>query len=223
MTKRTLPALLLPALCLATPALAQPSWGGGYGSGWGGARWARASAPADDREGKVDAERFVADGAAPALGKGAIAVKTLAGSPVEGREQATYEAAIIDQLAKGGYDTATPDQTGGQIVEITITHDQLVPAEEKRNPLSGSATMGVSNRGSMMGLSLSYDATKPRGALVSTGLEIRIRDRLSGQALYEARARIATRTGDSRWNDTAIATRLAAALFERFPSSTLAR
>ncbi len=210
-------------LTLASPALAQPGWGGGYASGWGPSRWERNATPRDDREGKVDAERFVADGAAPALAKGAIAIKTLAGSAAEGREQATYEAAIIDQLAKAGYDTATPDPAGGQIVEVTITHDELTPAEDKRNPLSGSGTVGVSNRGSFMALSLAYDATKPKGALVATGVEIRIRDRLSGTALYEARARIATRIGDSRWNDGAIATRLAAALFERFPSSTLVR
>jgi hypothetical protein len=80
--------------------------------------------------------------------------------------------------------------------------------------------MGVSNRGSMMAVQLNYDATRPRGALISTALEIRIRDRLTGTALYEGRARIATREGSSKWNDTAIATRLAAALFEHFPSSS---
>jgi len=147
----------------------------------------------------------------------------LPGSAVEGREQATYEAAVIDQLAKAGYDTTHPNDTGGQLVEITINHEQLVPEDEKRSPLSGSATMGVSNRGSMMAVTLNYDGTKPRGALVNTHVEIRIRDRASGAALYEARAQIATREGSERWTDTAIATRLAAAMFERFPSSSMSQ
>lgn len=222
--QRPLIAALAAALAFpAMPALAQPGWGA---AGWGGrgmggpARWDGESAPRDDREGKVDAERFLAQGGGAALGHGAIAVRTQPGSTAEGREQATFEAAIIDQLAKAGYDTATPDPTGGQVIELTITRDQLEPAEEKRNPVSGSGTVGVSNRGSFMALSLAYDGTKPRGALISTGLELRIRDRVSGVALYEARARIATREGDSHYTDTAIATRLAAALFEHFPSST---
>jgi len=217
---RVLPLIAL--LAVSTPALAQPGWGGygGFGGGYGARSWDRAAPAADNREGKLDAERFLAEGAAAALGKGRISVKTLPGSATEGREQATYEAAVIDQLAKAGYDTATPDPTGGQTVEVTITHDQLAPEDEKRNPLSGSATMGVSNRGSMMALSLNYDATKPRGALIDTHVALRIRDRLTGAALYEARAHIATREGSAHWSDTAIATRLAAALFERFPSSS---
>ncbi|ODU70993.1 MAG: hypothetical protein BGP00_03295 [Novosphingobium sp. 63-713] len=225
MPAASLGAALLAVLALSTPAHAQPGWGGmggwgGYGGGFGGS--GRYSAPRDDREGRVDAERFLADGAIPLLGHGRITLRTMPGTTASDREQATFEAAVVDQLAKAGYDTAGPDGDGGQIVEITVVRDQLEPAEEKRNPISGSAMMGVSNRGSMMGLSLAYDATKPRGALVMTNMEIRIRDRASGKALYEARARIATREGTKAASDDAVSVRLAGALFERFPSSSLA-
>ncbi|NKJ01899.1 hypothetical protein [Novosphingobium sp. SG707] len=225
MPAASLGAALLAVLALSTPAHAQPGWGGmggwgGYGGGFGGS--GRYSAPRDDREGRVDAERFLADGAIPLLGHGRITLRTMPGTTASDREQATFEAAVVDQLAKAGYDTAGPDGDGGQIVEITVVRDQLEPAEEKHNPISGSATMGVSNRGSMMGLSLAYDATKPRGALVMTNMEIRIRDRASGKALYEARARIATREGTKAASDDAVSVRLAGALFERFPSSSLA-
>ncbi|NOW47280.1 hypothetical protein FHW96_003458 [Novosphingobium sp. SG751A] len=224
-----IPAALLAILALSAPAHAQPGWGGmgGWGGGYGGfGGYGRASAPRDDREGRVDAERFLADGAIPALGHGRITLRTMPGTTASDREQATFEAAVVDQLAKAGYDIASadggPNGEGGQLVEITVVRDQLEPAEEKRNPISGSATMGVSNRGSMMGLSLAYDATKPRGALVMTNMEIRIRDRASGTALYEARARIATREGTKAASDDAVSVRLAGALFERFPSSSLA-
>ena len=222
---RLLLAITLAATLAPTAALAQPGWGGrgyggGFGGGWGGAGNAsRTAAPRDDREGRVDAERFVADGALAALGHGHVTVRSAAGSTADGREQATFEAAVIDQLAKGGYDTVTPDAIGGQIVEVTITRDMLVPEEAKRNPISGAMEAGVSNRGSMMAVELQYDATKPRAALISTGIEIRIRDRASGASLYEARARLASREGDAHWTDTAIATRLAAALFDHFPSN----
>ena len=225
------PAALLAVTALvsaANPAMAQPGWGGmggyggwgGYGGGFGGA--SRLQTPRDDREGRIDSERFLADGAIPQLGHGRITLRTMPGTTASDREQATFEAAVVDQLAKAGYDTTGPDGDGGQIVEITVIRDQLEAAEEKRSPISGSATMGVSNRGSMMGLALAYDGTKPRGALIMTNMEIRIRDRASGKALYEARARIATREGTKAASDDAVSVRLAGALFERFPSSSIA-
>ncbi len=58
----------------------------------------------DSREGKVDAERFAAKDAAPRLGHGRIAVVSMPGSTASGSDEATYEAALLDQLAKAGYD-----------------------------------------------------------------------------------------------------------------------
>ena len=214
-TLRAVALAAVVASSLAGAAQAQPGWG----RGWNHAPAYAAPAP-DDRAGRVDAERFLADGAAAALGHGRVVVKSLPGSTGDAREQAVYEAAVIDQMARAGYDTLNPAPAGaGQIAELTLSRDELVPAEEKRNPISGSAEMGVSNRGSMMALQLNYDATKPRGALIETRLTLRIRDAASGAPLYEARARIATREGDSHWSDTTLANRLAAAAFEHFPSS----
>jgi hypothetical protein len=77
--------------------------------------------------------------------------------------------------------------------------------------------VGVSNRGSYQALAIGVDLSKPRKALLSTRLEARIRDRASGAVLWEGRADIATRAGDPKWTDQAIATKLAAALFSGFP------
>lgn len=216
----------------AQMASAQPGWGGygggfggygggfgGYGGGYGGRGYGGPSSVQDSREGKLDAEGFVADGAAPMLGAGHVTITSTAGSNAEGREEATFEAAVLDQLAKAGYDIATQDPKGGQITEISIVHDELVPAEEKHSPISGSMEAGVSNRGSMMGVQLNYDATKPRGALIETRLDMRVLDRATGKPLFEGRARIATREGDSRWSDDKIANRLAAGIFAKFPRS----
>ena len=214
-----LAVLGLLAMLLPQTALAQRGWGGG----WGEPGWAAPTSASnrDPREGRVTSDHFVGDGALASLGHGTVAVIAAPGSGAEEREQATYEAAIVDQLAKAGYDTAHPDPKGGQITEVSIVHDMLVPAEEQHKPLSGAMSAGVSNHGSMMALSLNYDATKPRGALINTHVEIRIRDRATGAALWEARADMATREGDAHWSDTIIATRLAAALFAQFPRPAL--
>ncbi|MDE1916403.1 MAG: hypothetical protein KGJ57_20895 [Sphingomonadales bacterium] len=209
----------------AQVASAQPGWGryggyggyGGWGGGFGGPSYAGPASTHDPREGKIDAEGFVAPDAAPMLGGGHVAIASAVGSTAEGREQATYEAAILDQLARAGYDIITKDPTGGQVTEISVTHDELVPPEDKHSPISGSMEVGASNYGSGVAVALNYDATKPRGALIETRLSMRILDRATGKPLFEGRARIATYEGDSHWSEDKIANRLAGAVFAKFP------
>ena len=219
----TLAALVLFA---ATPALARPGgWGPGWGMSamdpWGGSRLgARSSSSRDDREGKVDAASFAADGARDTLGHGAITVSTITGSTNNAGEPASYEAALIDQLVKAGYDTTAQSPASGQRAEIRIVRDTLVPEEQKRKPVSGAMSVGTGTYGSSVGMALALDFSKPRKALLSTRMEVRIIDVATDKPLWEGRAEIATRDGDSRWNEQAIATRLAAALFNRFPAPT---
>lgn len=216
---RTLAVLSL--IALAAPAQAQPGvWGD---RGWttapsGYARSARAASTS--REGKVQVARFVTEdpALAAALGKGSVSViEAPATSPVGAREMATFQAAVIDALASAGYQTATPD--GAHVTEVRVVHAVAEPQEAPKKPVSGEMMMGVSNRGTMMGMGINIDLTKPKGALVSTRLEARIKDRASGAVLWEGRADVLTRQGDARWSDQKIAERLASALFEGFPTA----
>jgi hypothetical protein len=172
-----------------------------------------------DREGKVEVSRFLAEGsAARALGHGTIAVAASDEGLGNERERATYEAAVIDQLAGAGYDTAVAAGASGQTVELTVRHAEIAPAEGPRKPVHGAMSLGVSSRGSTyQSLAIGVDLRKPAKALLSTRLEARIRDKASGAVLWEGRADIATRDGDPEWSDQAIAARLAEALFAGFP------
>jgi hypothetical protein len=76
---------------------------------------------------------------------------------------------------------------------------------------------GISNRGSGFGLALNIDLSKPRPPLISTRLEVRIRDRVTDKVLWEGRAEAAGRESGSNADSQKIATRLADALFEGFP------
>ncbi len=242
---RLAPVALVPLLLAASAAAeARPGgwggsgwgssgWGGsGWGSsGWGGSNWGsprlgdqRVNSGHDSREGKVDADSFVAADAGETLGHGAITIATLPGSTAGAGDGAAYEAALVDQLVKAGYDTTGADTAAGaQRAEIRIVRDVLVPQERKRKPVSGEMTVGTGTHGSMMGMAVAVDLSKPRKALLSTRLEARIVDQASGKPLWEGRATIATREGDARWDEQAIAVRLAAALFERFPHGTSGR
>ncbi len=215
-------ALVVAGLVLPLPALA--SWGDpwGSGSGWGrSGSWdrpsSRVSSGRDSREGQVEVERFEADNARAQLGQGAVVVRTLAGSTTDTRDQSTYEAAVIDQLVKAGYDTLDAYPADGQIAEIRIIRDVVTPQEEKRSPVSGSMMVGASNRGSMAAMAVNVDLSAPRKALLSTRLEARLRDKASDAILWEGRATVMTREGDSHWNEQVISSRLAAALFEEMP------
>ena len=218
--------LILTATAGADPVLAQPGWGGrGWGGGgdWGdpGAFGDRTYGPRragpDAREGKVQVGRFLAEDIDPKqLGQGRIGVGAMPGGTGDTRRSATFEAAVLDQLAKAGYDTLKPD-LARQIAEVSVIDDVVRPEEPKRRPVSGETTVGVSNRGTYLGMAIAVDATKPARALISTRLLARIRDRASGKLLWEGRADIVTREGDSHWTEQAIATRLAAALFAGFP------
>jgi len=201
----------------ATPAIAQ-RWGypGPSPYGWG----APYSAPVRDRsrEGKVEVTRFIADGAAAqALGHGAVTVAAAGDGAAGDGERATYEAAVIDRLAGIGYDTAN-GSAAGQTVELQIRHAEIEPPEAPRKPVSGSMSLGVDSRGGRYaGLAIGVDMRKPLPALISTRLDARIRDKASGTVLWEGHADIATREGDPKWTEQALATRLAGALFSGFP------
>lgn len=217
-----LATLGLLAAASAGTALAQPGpWGrgGDFGRGGYGPEWR--SAKRSNAEAKIEVARFIAEGgAADALRHGTIAVVPMPGGAggADMRQDATFQAAVESELIASGYQAA-PGAGSGQIAEVRIIRDELVPAEAKRNPVSGEMSVGVSNRGSMMGLGLYYDGTKPLKALIGTTLETRIRDRATGAVLWEGRAVIATRDEDEKWTDTAIATRLAHALFDGFPAA----
>lgn len=216
------PAKIVPYLAAAalsltgTALLAQPGQ-------WGDPGWSRqAPRSAPSLEGQIDVARFRADGIDPAaLVKGPIVVIRMPGDEGEGdaRLTATFEAAVEGQLVAHGY-VAGQGGDSAQIAEVRIVRSEAEPAEEKRKPVSGEMTMGVSNRGSMLGMAIHVDGSKPRKALIATRLEARIRDRATGQVLWEGRAQMFSRDGDERWDDDAIAARLSRSLFAGFPART---
>lgn len=207
---------------LASPAAAQygmgmmgPVWHGGPGY-----QTARRQA-ADDDNGKVDVARFVAPNLAPGtLAHGPITVASQGDAFADPESAAPFEAAVVDQLVHAGYQTAVPNDTGGQVVELRVITTEARPKEAPHKPVSGEMMMGVSNRGTMTGMALNVDLTKPKGAMIATRLEARIRDRASNALLWEGRAEILTRQGDSRWGQQAIAGKLAKTLFDGFPTRT---
>src|SRR5204863_6080627 len=124
---------------------------------------------------------------------GPIAVAEAAGSMGSELERSNYEAALVDQLAKAGYDTHAVASAEGQPAELVITHEVIQPAEPPHNPVSGAVTLGTGNRGSWGGVAIAVDASKPAKALIATRLEVRILDKTTKEPLWEGHAQIVTR------------------------------
>ena len=221
------------AAALAVSGTALLAQRGGWEDGWdggprGGWRSGRGQATGSG-EGLVQISRFRAEGdAALALAHGPIAVVAmpydaevdadLAGP--ERRFSAIFEAAVEDRLVHSGYDAATITPGRGQVAEVRVIRIEARPPEAPHKPVSGEASLGVSNRGTSLGMGILIDGTEPRGAIISTRLETRIRDRASGQVLWEGRAEMLTPAGDQRWTDQTIADKLSAGLFGGFPAVT---
>jgi ribosomal protein L21E len=220
---KTLLAAALLALT-GTGALAQGMPGPGWGGGWrdrGGedddARLPSARQSAQPSK-KIDVTAFRSADAAELLGKGRIVVSRLPGDAGDDNDGKlpVYEAAVIDELTRRGYDTATA-MDPGQVVEIGVSHSVAVPEEAPHKKMSGAMSTTVSNRGSGFGLALAVDLTKPAKAIIATRLDLRIRDKATGRVLWEGHAEGEAREEDGGINNTQMAARLATALLKKFP------
>jgi len=233
MTHASARALLLAAVFLSTSAasaLAQgmpgdrPFGGGGwhdhggedgYDQRFGGRQTAQPSK-------KIDVTAYRAADAETLLGKGRIVVSRAAPSPGDEPGDDTdgklpvYEAAVIDELARRGYDTATA-QDPGQIAEIGVSHSEVLPEEAPHKKVSGEMSTTISNHGSGFGMALAIDLSKPAKAIIGTRLDLRIRDKASGRVLWEGHAEGEAREGDGGLDNGAMAARLASALLKKFP------
>jgi hypothetical protein len=234
------------ALALPGVAMAQH-----HGGGWGTAPWQDDREPwrgdrvatqgSAEPSRAIDVETFRAADAGDLLGKGRIVVTDTsppppampaplpgdaALAPRDPDETATpaklpvYEAAVIDQLAGKGYDVAHASDPG-QLIEIAVSRDVVVPEEAPHKPVSGEMSVGVSNRGVGYGMAIAVDLSKPKKAIIATRLDVRIRDKASNRVLWEGHAQGQTRLTDSGSDDTRVAGRLAGALFAKFPDGTI--
>ena len=223
MTLRHNLPLALVGLLLAGPAQAQ--WHGGDAMGRGamdhgdwGAREHRPDSPRPS--GRIIVTRLRSAEAAGALGHGGIVMG--AGDPADSGVSdglPIYEAAVVGQLARAGYDTQGSAPTGGQVAEISLSHAEVRSAEPRHKPVSGAAETYVSNRGSGFGLALNLDFTKPKGPVISTRLDVRIRDRATNAVLWEGHAETAAYETAAGLDNTKTAARLSEALFAGFPNN----
>ena len=153
----------------------------------------------------VQVTRFAAPGE---ITRGPAAPAAAAGS----LEQSTYDAAVSRELAQAGF-AAESEARYTYTAKVTkdVRYNQV-----RRSPVTIGIGGGTGSYGGGFGIGSSFEVGSGRGRDTTvTTLFVQLRDRMSGQVMWEGRAEaVSTEPGGERIE------RLAAALFRDFPGQT---
>jgi hypothetical protein len=167
--------------------------------------------------GPVEVTRFHLPDAAR-LGHGAIAVEPAPGMAGDSLEFRSYATAVGRQLALLGYSEQLAG-AGDQVALIRLERQHYRP-ERHSGPVSVGVGGATGSYGSGVGVGIGFDLSGPPPEVVETQLSVTIKDRASGQSLWEGRANFSV-TAKSPLADTQLgAAKLAEALFQGFPGNS---
>lgn len=168
--------------------------------------------------GPVEVTRFHAPEKVALLGTGAIAVEAASGADAGSLELASYRAAVARELVRLGYSEVAPGE-GAQVAEVRFRRGVLT-AERARGPVSVGVGGSTGSYGSGVGVGVGIDLSGKPKDLVMTELAVAIRDRASGEPLWEGRAEFGVKEGSPLAETQLAAARLAEALFVDFPGES---
>lgn len=168
--------------------------------------------------GPVEVTRFHAPDVA-ALGKGTIEIVPAPGTDGASLEWQSYKAAVLRQLVLLGYSEAAAGTPSVQLAELRLARTTFRP-ERSNGPVSVGIGGGTGSYGGGVGLGIGINLSPKPAEQIETELGVMIKDRSSGQSLWEGRASF-TASVKSPLADTGLAApKMAAALFQGFPGTS---
>lgn len=162
--------------------------------------------------GPVEVNRFHLPDTAM-LAKGTISVEPAPGMDGASLEYRSYAAALAQELARIGY-AAAP--TGDQIAVLAVERRSILP-QRGRNPVSVGVGAGS---GVGVGVGIGLDLSGPPPEQIETTMRVMIRDRVTGQTLWEGRASSTVRASAPTAQVSLGAAQLARAMFKGFPGQS---
>lgn len=168
--------------------------------------------------GPVQVNRFHAVEKAALLGKGSIAVEAGEGMDADSLELASYRAAVGRELIKLGYSEVAAGE-GAQVAEVRVRRGYFQP-EASGGPVSVGVGGSTGSHGSGVGVGLGIDLSGKPKEQVSTELAVVIRQRLTGEPIWEGRAQFTVNAGSPLAETQLAAAQLAEALFLDFPGES---
>lgn len=167
--------------------------------------------------GPVQVTRFHAADTSP-LGKGMIAVEPAPGTDGKSLEWQTYQIAVQRQLALLGYAEAAAGQ-GSQVAQLRVSRAVADPVR-REGPVSVGVGGSTGSYGSGLGIGLGFNLGGKPAQQVQTELGVMIRDRATGQTLWEGRASFAVDSRSPLASTDLAAAKISEALFKGFPGQS---
>ena len=168
--------------------------------------------------GPVEVTRFHAPGPSP-LGQGAIAVEAATGADGSSLEFGSYAGAVARELVRIGYTEVRPGDLSRLVALVRIERQSFRP-DRRRGPVSVGVGGSTGSYGSGVGLGIGIDLSGPPPEQVETLLAVTIKDRASGQAMWEGRASFTVKASSPLASTQLGAAKLAEALFRGFPGQS---
>jgi hypothetical protein len=169
--------------------------------------------------GPVEVTRFHVP-AATRLAQGSVAIEPAQGMDGQSLEFRTYAEAVSRELQRVGYAEMVAGGASSQSVAVVRIERESFRRDSQGSPVSVGIGGGTGGYGSGVGLGLGLNLSGPPPEMVETRLFVTIRDRASGQSLWEGRASFSARSSSPLAQTQLGAAKLAEALFRGFPGNS---
>ncbi len=179
---------------------------------------ALAIAPAMAKPASIEVTRFHTAQTLPRLKGAAVIVEPAPGVDQASLENRIWLAAVQKELTANGFGSATPGAADA-VAEVRVDREVL-KREKQRGPVSVGVGGSTGSYGGGVGLGVGINLGGGPKEYVVTQLSVRIRDRRTGEALWEGRAENREKAKAPEAAPTLAAPRLARALFSGFPGTS---
>ena len=166
----------------------------------------------------VEVTRFHTAQTLPRLKGAALIVESGPGTDAASLEGQVWQAAVQRELAGAGFGSATPGAADG-VAEVMVERETL-RRDRARSPVSVGVGGSTGSYGGGVGLGVGFNLGGGPKDMVVTRLSVRIRDRKTGEALWEGRAETREKANAKEITPSLAAPRLAHALFAGFPGTS---
>lgn len=166
----------------------------------------------------IDVTRFHTEQTLPRLKGAAVIIEFAPGSDPASLEDGLWREAVLRELAAAGFGSATAGAADG-IVQVMVERE-TIQRENRRSPVNVGVGGQTGGWGGGMGVGLGINLGGGPRAVVMMRLSVRIRDRVTGDALWEGRAETRENAKAKEAAPAIAAPRLARALFAGFPGTS---
>lgn len=166
----------------------------------------------------IDVTRFHTAQTLPRLKGAAVIVEAAPGGDQASLENQVWLAAVQKELFASGFGSATPG-AADLVAEVRVNREVL-KREKQRGPVSVGVGGSTGSYGGGVGLGVGINLGGGPKEYVVTQLSVRIRDRRTGEALWEGRAENREKAKAKEAEPALAAPRLAHALFSGFPGTS---